>query len=133
MRWPEALLSLSLVTAAVINLLPLIGLRSAAALETLYGIPVRDPTLELLLRHRALLFGLLGTLLLVAAFVRELQTPAIIAGLASMIGFLLLGGPLGELAPAMRRIALADLAATLFLLAALALRLLFNTGGAVPR
>lgn len=133
MRWPEVLLSFSLVAAAGINLLPLIGLRSAAALETLYGIPVGDPTLELLLRHRALLFGLLGTLLLAGAFLRELRTPAIVAGLVSMIGFLLLGGPWDELAPAMRRIALADLVATLLLLAALALRLLFDTGGAAPR
>ncbi|HSW12885.1 MAG TPA: hypothetical protein VLI06_08610 [Solimonas sp.] len=127
MRWPEALLSLSLVVAAGINLLPLIGLLSASRLEALYGIPVRDPTLELLLRHRALLFGLLGSLLLAGTFIRELQTPAIIAALVSMIGFLLLAGPPAEWAPAMRRIALADALATLLLLVALALRALART------
>ncbi len=121
MRWPEALLSFSLVTAGVLHLLPLTGLLSAARLETLYGIPVRDASLELLLRHRALLFGLLGALLIAGAFRRELQVAAIIAGLVSMGGFLLLAAQSEGLTAPLRRVALADLLATLLLLIALAL------------
>jgi len=122
MRWPEALLSFALVVAAVINLMPLPGLWSVAHMESLYGIPVREPTLELLLRHRALLFGLIGLLMLAGAFHRPLQTAAILAALGSMVGFMVLAAQLPDLAAPMRRVALADLIATLLLLVALALR-----------
>jgi hypothetical protein len=128
MRWPEALVSLALVAAGLIHLPPLLGLGSAARLEALYGIPVREPALELLLRHRALLFGLLAALLFAGAFRRELQAPAIIAALASMGGFLVLAAPPAELAAPLRRVALADLAATLLLLIALGLRAWASTG-----
>lgn len=129
MRWPEAMVSLALVAAGLIHLPPLAGLLSAARLEALYGIPVREPALELLLRHRALLFGLLAALLFVGAFRRELQIPAIVAALASMGGFLLLAAQSPELAAPLRRVAIADLAATLLLLAALALRAWAPQGG----
>ena len=122
MRWREALLSFALVVAAVINLMPLPGLWSVAHMESLYGIPVREPTLELLLRHRALLFGLIGLLMLAGAFHRPLQTAAILAALVSMVGFMVLAAQSPELAAPLRRVALADLIATLLLLVALALR-----------
>lgn len=120
MRWSEALLSFSLVAAGVLHLLPLTGLLSAARLEALYGIPVRDASLELLLRHRALLFGLLGALLIAGAFRSELRATAIIAALVSMVGFLLLAVQAEGLAAPLRRVALADGLATLLLLIALA-------------
>ncbi|PPE73422.1 phosphopantetheine adenylyltransferase [Solimonas fluminis] len=129
MRWPEALLGFSLVAAGVLHLLPLAGLLSAARLEALYGIPVREPSLELLLRHRALLFGLLGALLIAGALRSELRAAAIIAALVSMGGFLLLAAQSAELAAPLRRVALADLIATLLLLIALGLRAWVPTGG----
>jgi len=122
MRWPEALLGFSLVAAGVLHLLPLAGLLSAARLEALYGIPVREPSLELLLRHRALLFGLLGALLIAGALRSELRAAAIVAALVSMGGFLLLAGQSTELSSPLRRVALADLLATLLLLIALAVQ-----------
>lgn len=128
MRWPEALLSFALVVAAVINLMPLPGLWSVAHMESLYGIPVREPTLELLLRHRALLFGLIGLLMLAGAFHRPLQLAAILAALGSMVGFMVLAAQSPELAAPLRRVALADLIATLLLLVALALRAWVSTG-----
>jgi len=128
MRWPEALLSFALVVAAVINLMPLPGLWSVAHMESLYGIPVREPTLELLLRHRALLFGLIGLLMLAGAFHRPLQLAAILAALGSMLGFMSLAAAAPELAAPLRRVALADLVATLLLLVALALRAWITKG-----
>lgn len=132
MRWPEALLAGSLVAAGIINLLPVVGLGSAARLELLYGIPVREPALELLLRHRALLLGLLGTLMIAAAWRPELRAAAILGGLASMIAFLLLALPLSGLGPALQRVALADAAATLLLLVALALRAALGPSTGAP-
>lgn len=132
MRWPEVLLSVTLAAAGVLHLLPLAGVLSAARLEALYGLPVREPALELLLRHRALMFGLLGALMLAGALRREWQGPAILVALASMLGFLLLAGPLADLSAPLRRVALADLVATLALLVALALRALFRTPTGAP-
>lgn len=128
MRWPELLLSTTLVAAGVLHLLPLTGVLSAARLESLYGIPVRDPALELLLRHRALMFGLLGALMIAGAFLPALRSAAIVAALLSMIGFVALAAQIGTLSPALRRVAVADLVATLALLVALALQALPGRG-----
>ena len=53
----------------LINLYPLVGVLGAKQLESLYGVDVAAPDLALLLRHRAVLFGLLGALLLAATSV----------------------------------------------------------------
>jgi hypothetical protein len=52
-----------LVISALVHLAPAIGVLGAGALERLYGLtPANDATL-LLLRHRAVLFGVIGVLL----------------------------------------------------------------------
>lgn len=59
-----------LIVVAVIHLLPLSGVLSGERLAALYGIPFNEPNLEIVMRHRAVLFGLLGcrTLELFAEF-----------------------------------------------------------------
>jgi hypothetical protein len=79
-----------LLIVALIHALPLVGVMGAAKLTQLYGIDVQDPTLELLLRHRAVLFGLLAAFLAYAAFRPELHRLALIAGLISVASFLVL-------------------------------------------
>ena len=49
-----------LVLVAVVHALPLVGVLGAGKLAQLYGTPVQDAGVELLLRHRAVLFGLLA-------------------------------------------------------------------------
>lgn len=61
-------LSVCLLVVGVIHLLPLAGVVGASRLSALYGIAVAEPNLELLLRHRAVLFGVLGGLCIAAAF-----------------------------------------------------------------
>ena len=56
-----------LLIVALIHALPLVGVMGAAKLTQLYGVDVQDPTLEILLRHRAVLFGLLAAFLAYAA------------------------------------------------------------------
>ena len=65
MRW---LVSAMLMVVGVIHLLPLSGVLGGARLVSLYGISIDDPNLEILMRHRAVLFGLLGAFLIYAAF-----------------------------------------------------------------
>jgi hypothetical protein len=122
MRWPEALLSFALVVAGLVHLPPLVGLLSAARLEALYGVPVRDPALEILLRHRALMFGLLAALMFAGAFLPALRAVAIAVALLSMFGFVAVGAMVGEWPAALRKIAIADIAAGSLLLVALGLR-----------
>lgn len=73
------LISAMLVIVGVIHLLPASGILSADRLTALYGISFSDPGLVILMRHRAVLFGLLGGFLLVAAFQPRLRTLAFIA------------------------------------------------------
>ena len=84
------LIKISLIIVAVIHLLPLSGVLSSGQLTTLYGISFNEPNLEILMRHRAVLFGLLGTFLLYAAFKPAIQRLAFIAGFISVVSFLLL-------------------------------------------
>jgi hypothetical protein len=86
-----------LIMAAAIHALPVVGIRGAGKLAQLYGIAVQDPNLELLLRHRAVLFGLLAALLAYAAFRPELHGLALLAGLLSVVSFLVLAHPASAL------------------------------------
>ena len=79
-----------LVLVAVIHLLPLVGVLGAARLEELYGVRVNGPDLSILLRHRAVLFGLLGAGLLLAAVRPELHAAGLVAGTVSVVSFLAL-------------------------------------------
>jgi hypothetical protein len=76
-----------LLLAGVVNGLPVVGLAGAAALRRLYGVEVADPDLLVLMRHRAVLLGLLGAALVVAAVVPQWRLPAAVAGLVSMVAF----------------------------------------------
>ena len=89
------LVSAMLVVVAIIHLLPLSGALGPEQLQSLYGLNIADPNLSVLMRHRAILFGLLGAFLLLAAFRPELQTLAFIGGFVSVVSFLLLMGSTG--------------------------------------
>ena len=115
------LVSALLAVAGLVHLLPAWGVAGPAQLQMLYGTATDDPALLLLLRHRAVLFGLLGVYLLVAALRRAWQAAAIAAGLVSVVSFLWLYGFAGGYGEALRRVALADIAALACLLAAAAL------------
>jgi hypothetical protein len=87
MRW---IVSAVLLLVGVLHLLPLVGGVGRAELTRLYGVDVDSPTLELLLRHRAVLFGLLGAFLLVAALRAPQQWAALVASAVSVGSFLAL-------------------------------------------
>lgn len=96
-----------LALVALINVLPLIGLLSAERVQGLYGLPPLEPNLALLMRHRALLFGLVGALILSAVFLPALRPVAYVVALISMAGFIILarGAAINE---ALQRVVLAD-------------------------
>lgn len=102
----------------VIHLLPLSGVMGAEALTRLYGLDFSAPDLEILMRHRAVLFGLLGVLLCSAAFKPALRKLALLAGLASVVSFLLLAFSVGGYGVGVARIVMADWVALACLVAA---------------
>ena len=114
----KLLVPLTLALVALLHALPLAGVLGAAKLSALYGVDARDPALELLLRHRAVLFGLLAAFLAYAAWQPALRGPGLVAGLVSVASFLLLAMPAGLLPPALATVVKLDVAALILLLAA---------------
>lgn len=104
----KALSGLLLAVVAVIHLLPLVGVLGEGRLEDLYGIPLDDPNLVLLMRHRAVLFGLLGGFVLLAAFRPVLRPAALVAGAVSVVSFLVLALSLDDANDAIARVITAD-------------------------
>ena len=109
--------SIALLAVAAVHLLPAVGALGAARLESLYGVPIRDPDLLVLMRHRAVLFAALGALLAVAAFRLALQPAALGVGFASVASFLALFAATPGTNAALARVAAVDVAAAALLAA----------------
>ena len=61
-------ISILFVAIGLLNLYPVVGVISADQLTSLYGISIGSADLETLMRHRAVMLGLIGSFLLLAAF-----------------------------------------------------------------
>ncbi|MFT5611510.1 MAG: hypothetical protein ACI9LU_002015 [Polaribacter sp.] len=86
----QIIITVCLVGASIIHLLPVVGIFGAGQLAKLYGVVINDPNLLLLMRHRAVLFGLLGLALLWSALYAPVRSIVIVVGLVSTIFFVLL-------------------------------------------
>lgn len=105
------LVSAMLVVVAVIHLLPLSGALGSERLAAVYGLSFNEPNLAILMRHRAVLFGLLGLFLLFAAFWPPFQTFAFIAGFVSVVSFLWIAWSVGGYNAQVARVFVADIVA----------------------
>ena len=118
---------MSLVVAALflltglLNAVPAIGVTSANRLQRMYGVELSDHDLIVLLRHRAVLFGIVGAILVVAAFVPWLRYIAGAAGLVSMLSFVVLAPPGSETNRQLQKISRADIVGSILLAVALLL------------
>jgi len=112
-----------LVLAALVHFPPVAGIAGAEMLSGLYGVAIDDPSIVLLMRHRAVLFGVLGALLVAGAFVRSLRTFALIAGFVSVVSFLVLAAGVEPRSAAIQKIWVADWIALGFLVIAAAIEL----------
>ncbi|GHG70763.1 phosphopantetheine adenylyltransferase [Comamonas sp. JC664] len=108
----------ALIVVGIIHLLPLTGVLGRAQLESLYGADISDPNLLLLMRHRAVLFGLLGAFLVYAAFTPALHAVALLMAAGSVVAFLGLAHPVDTHTPQVRRVVTADVVALALLVAA---------------
>ncbi|MCB1199250.1 MAG: hypothetical protein KDK41_01290 [Leptospiraceae bacterium] len=86
----ETTFRICLAIAAIINLLPAILAFLPKKISTSYGVEVPDANYELLLRHRAVLFAIIGGVMVYSFISRTVYDLAAIIGLVSMVSFLIL-------------------------------------------
>ena len=110
-----------MLVVAVIHLLPISGFFGVERLASLYEIEITDGNLEILMRHRAMLFGILGVFLAYAAFKSAIQPIAFIAGFISVASFFFLSYSVGEFNDAIRKVIVVDIIASVSLFVAIVL------------
>jgi hypothetical protein len=107
-----------ILLVALINLAPMIGVLSADRLTSLYGIAFDGPDLQILMRHRAVLLGIVGGLLVVSAFQPSVRQFVFAAAWISMLSFVVVAALVGDANAELRRVAAIDMAASVALLGA---------------
>ena len=118
----KKLISISLVIVGVINFLPIVGLLGTSSLESAYNITLTANDITILMQHRALLFGLLGGLIIYSAFVQKYQTVSIIMAGISMFGFAILVNAIGTENTAINKVLIFDYVGIFFLCVAVVLK-----------
>ena len=111
----ERIITGLMLIVAVIHLLPVSGALGADRLTALYGTAIDDPNLEVLMRHRAVLFGILGAYFAYAAFVPLHQPAAFVAAFVSVGSFFFFVAAVGGTNAALRTVVIADVVAAIAL------------------
>lgn len=114
---------LLLFLVGIINLLPVTGVLSLDRINQIYGLSVADDNLAILLRHRALLFGLIGGFIIYSVFNPQYQNVAIVFAVISLIGYLFFFWSIGGFNSELIKVAQIDIVGLVFLLAAGVLKL----------
>lgn len=108
----------SLFISGAINLVPAVLAVFPEKISKSYGVKVLNPNYELLLRHRAVLFGIVGTIMISSAITRKNQFLATAVGLTSMLSYVLLAQQVsGKINPELTKVFNIDIAASLILVA----------------
>lgn len=116
----ETYFRVTLLLAGIINLLPSILVFFPEKIPTAYGILMEDINLELLLRHRAVLFFIVGCSLIFAAWKQDYYIATSSIGLLSMLSFVGLYAWMGtDFNAALTKIMWTDVWASLLLLTGL--------------
>lgn len=84
----KVVVTVSLLVVGAIHLLPAVGALGPRQLKGLYGIETTDPSIVVLLRHRAVLFGVLGAGFVTAAFVPAIQWAALGVATVAVVSYL---------------------------------------------
>ena len=112
---PHRVAGAALGVLALIHLGPLVGVLGIERVEALYGIDVAGPDLELLLRHRAVLFGLVGGYMLWSVWRPAQRSVAFVFAFANLVSFLALAWQVGDVNAALGKVAIVDAVALAFL------------------
>ena len=113
----ENVFRITLAVAGIINFLPSLMAFIPQKMVGAYGIAEPEGDLELLLRHRAVLFAIVGGLMLFSAATKRYYDLATTVGLVSMVSFIVLFFIVkGQLSEELRTVMKIDIAATALLL-----------------
>ena len=104
----DRIVTIMLLIVAAIHLIPVTGVLGVPRLNALYGVEIAGSELAILMRHRAVLFGLLGFLFAYAAFRPPAQTIALGIAAVSTLSFILLAALEGPHNAAIRKVIVAD-------------------------
>jgi len=108
-------ITLCLIIVGLINFAPVVGVLSAQKLQGAYDVALSSNDLIILMRHRALLFGILGGFILFSAFVPSYQTAAMLMAAISMVGFAVLVHSAGGFNASINKVLIVDYVGIVFL------------------
>lgn len=114
----QRLIPAMLIITALIHFIPVTGVLGGASLAQLYGVRIGDPNLLILMQHRAIMFGLIGLILLAAALAPAYRPLAYLVGLVSVTSFVVLAWTVGDYNLSLARVVAADSVAAACLLVA---------------
>ena len=89
-RWCEFYTKGAFGYSSLINFLPTIGVLGSTKLQNLYGVPITDVNHLLMMRHRAVLFGVVGGVLGGAVVSKRWRPLSYVIGIASMASYVVL-------------------------------------------
>lgn len=121
------IVALILIAVGLLHLYPAVGVFGPDRLQALYDIGSSDADTLLLLRHRAVLFALLGVAMIAGGVHSPWRWPALCAGLVSTLSFVLLAFPLSDNSAAVTRVFWSDVVASAALILAVLLALRYRT------
>ena len=127
----KTLSSILLGLVGVLHLVPVLGVLSAARLEGMYGVAIDGADLAVLMRHRAVLFGIVGGLMVFGAVFETYRQVALVVGLVTTVSFVLIVWLEGASGAEVRRVALADWIAVAMLIASIVLDRLAQSAGSL--
>ena len=115
----ENLYRLILLISGLVHILPFSFMFFTEQLQKSYGVDISDANLQLLLRHRAIFFGLIGVGMILSAIKKSFYGWASAIGLISMLSFVWLFYQIGGINQQLRSVMLIDvfISAALFLTA----------------
>jgi hypothetical protein len=116
-------ISALLIIVGLVNGVPVVGLISSRQVQRQYGLNELDANLAILMRHRAVMLGIVGGLLIASAFIPAWRSVAMIAGFINMIAYVAIAYATGGFNEQVKRVAIVDLVAIVLLGAALALHI----------
>lgn len=120
----EAVFRVVIFLGGLIHLFPFALAFLPGRIQSAYGVEVTGPDMMLLLRHRAVLFGIVGAVMLYSSLKRRHYALATFVGLASMLSFILLYGTIGGINDRLKSVLWVDVAASVALASSAAVFLL---------
>jgi len=118
----KIIITICLLIVGLINFIPLFGIISTDKLMSAYSVTIEGHDMAILMRHRALLFGILGGFIIFAAFKPLYQNAAMLMAGISMVGFACLVLTTGAYNESIEKILLIDIIGIVLLLVAILLK-----------